>query len=108
TLRDGSPTPAVNSVQSVTVDPAGGAFALSVNGQATFNLEVQRISFTGTAPFTLHAPGHDAAGDDVRVDPNASVSLLQDALRGLYQSYGVSVARSGNLYTVTFGGSLAG
>ena len=31
--------------------------------------------------FKLHAPGHDAPGDDVTVDPNASVSLFQDVCR---------------------------
>ena len=107
TLRDGTPTPALNNVQTVTVDSAGGAFALSVNGVSTFNLEVQTITISGNSSFTVHVTGH-AAADDFTVNPADSFALFQDRLRGVLDTFGVSVTRVGNVYTLTFGGSLAG
>ncbi len=85
-----SPLP---SVQTVTVAGTTGTFTLTFNGQTTAT----------TTPLTL------VSAKGAVVD-NAAV-LLQDALNALSNIGGVggsvSVMQAGNVFTVTFGGTLA-
>ena len=109
TLRDVVPgrPPAVNNAQTLTVDATTGRFTVVVNGETAFNLETQTITVTGSGLVTIHAtlPGH---GGDVTFDPTAPVSVLEKALQEAYDTFGVSVGQAGSVYTVVFGGLLAG
>jgi autotransporter-associated beta strand protein len=81
---------AVPEVQTVTVTGGAGAFSLTFNGQTT-----------GALPFNVPASGG--------VGPTASMQNALNALSSIGGAGGnVTVTLIGNIYTVTFGGSLNG
>jgi uncharacterized repeat protein (TIGR01451 family) len=79
-----------------------GSLAINAGGPAS---EIQRVTVSGTSgTFTLTFNGQST-------EPlafNASAAAVQSALNGLSTLGGgsTSVSKSGNVYTVTFGGSL--
>jgi autotransporter-associated beta strand protein len=86
----GTAVTSINAVQTVTVTGSAGTFTLSYNGQST-----------GALPFNVPASGG--------VGPTASMQNALNALSTIANLGGsVTVSQAGNVYTVTFGGGLAG
>ena len=83
-------TPGIAEVQTVTITGTAGSFALTFNGQTTGNLA-----------FNVPASGGASATASVQNALNALASI-----GGVGGS--VSATKTGNIYTITFGGTLLG
>ena len=109
TLRDGSTAPAVDDVRTVTVDATSGDFSLLFGNRQTFNLEVQTIAANASSgQFTVKVRRPDGGEVSVTIDLASNLRTIQNQFWGAYASHGVSVTRQGNVFTLTFGGDLAG
>ena len=114
-LRDGSNTPALSTVRTVTVDPADGAFGLAIDDVAAFNLEVQTIIVpAGTAAFSLTVARMvpntltDIETTTFTFDPTKSDRELAGDLREAIGSNAIELTRIGEVYTIVWAGPYLG
>jgi hypothetical protein len=104
TVRDGSTSPKVNNVQTVTVNATSGTFTLTLN--------VPSLGSPGALTQTTSPIAYNASSEDLRTEldrilnPNGSVLDPLNPRNNTSKPYtnNVAVTKSGNVFMVSFQG----